>query len=93
MSGANEATILTASTIPKYVEDRWDQISNALEVDLEAPSAVEGMEVQPILGGNVNYAFRLSLANLDGDHVKKTLFLKQVRFTAVCAALGCCVMM
>ncbi len=87
------ANILTAATVPAYLEGRWDEISTALQVDLEAPSAVEGIEVEAIQGGNVNYAFRVTLANLGGDNKKKTIFLKQVTTGVAAAAVRsfvCC---
>ena len=78
------ADILTAATIPKYLEGRWDVLSKVLNVDLEAPSVMEGIQVDAIEGGNVNYAFRITFPNLDGNGSgsgdnNRTIFLKQVR--------------
>lgn len=73
------ADLLTEATVPRYLEDRWDDISRALQVDLEAPSAMEGVTVTAIQGGNLNYAFCVTFPNLKGGgNGKRTLFLKQV---------------
>jgi 5-methylthioribose kinase len=63
------AKILTADTVPKYLEERWDEITKEMGTD---SLSLDGVEVKAIQGGNVNYAFCIVLQ--DG----KTIFLKQV---------------
>jgi hypothetical protein len=61
--------ILTTDTVPKYLEERWDEITQEMGTD---SLSLDGVEVKAIQGGNVNYAFCIILQ--DG----KTIFLKQV---------------
>jgi hypothetical protein len=65
-----EGKILTADTVQKYLEDRWEEVSPAIFGDV--PVSLEGVQVTAIQGGNVNYAFCITLSN------KRTIFLKQV---------------
>jgi 5-methylthioribose kinase len=65
------AQILTTETIPKYLEDRLDELKGVIDT-------VEGVKVEAIQGGNVNYAFCITLGN------GKTVFLKQApEFVAI----------
>ena len=64
------AQILTAETIPNYLKDRLDE--------LKVIDTVEGIKVDAIQGGNVNYAFCITLGN------GNTVFLKQApEFVAI----------
>jgi hypothetical protein len=65
------ANILTVETVPKYLEDHWDEITKGIGGSCDSLS-LEGVQVKAIQGGNVNYAFCITLQ--DG----KTIFLKQV---------------
>lgn len=64
------AEILTAETVPKYLQERWEEVSHKIG---DTSLSLEGVQVKAIQGGNVNYAFCITLQ--DG----KTIFLKQVR--------------
>ena len=64
-----ESKILTAETVPKYLEERWAELS----AKIGTSESLEGVQVKAIQGGNVNYAFCITLKN------GKTIFLKQVR--------------
>ena len=85
------AKILTVETVPSYIQDHWigeggigkAVMSGSSEVNAE--TAVKGIEVSAIQGGNVNYAFRIKLPALNG----KTIFLKQVRSRHDCWLVGC----
>jgi len=75
------ADILTAETVPQYLKDRWD-LEDGLGAKLggSAESALEGVTVSAIQGGNVNYAFCVRLPGLDN----KAIFLKQApEFVAI----------
>jgi 5-methylthioribose kinase len=66
------AQILTAETIPAYLGTRL----NALKGVVDSVDAI--VKVEPILGGNVNYAFCITL---DDGH---KIFLKQApEFVAI----------
>jgi 5-methylthioribose kinase len=63
--------ILTSESIPQYLEERLGDLTGVVDT-------VEGLEVKAIIGGNVNYAFCLTLKN------GRTLFLKQApEFVAI----------
>jgi 5-methylthioribose kinase len=63
--------ILTAETIPKYLEERLGELKGVVD-------SVEGIQVKTITGGNVNYAFCITLGN------GSTIFLKQApEFVAI----------
>jgi 5-methylthioribose kinase len=68
------AKILTAETVPKYLEEHWDQIIKSMDDGDNGSWSLDGVQVKAIQGGNVNYAFCITFA--DG----KTIFLKQVSF-------------
>jgi len=74
------AEILTAETVPKYVEDRWEEFGKKLDSSGKSASEVlEGITVNAIQGGNVNYAFFVDLPKLN-----KKIFLKQApEFVAI----------
>mmetsp|Transcript_22911 Transcript_22911/g.50905 ORF Transcript_22911/g.50905 Transcript_22911/m.50905 type:complete len:408 (+) Transcript_22911:143-1366(+) len=75
------AQILTAETVPQYLQDRWESegIGNTLGATGSVEESLEGVEVQAIQGGNVNYAFCIRLPSID-----KVVFLKQApEFVAV----------
>ena len=74
------AEILTAETVPKYVEDRWEEFGKKLDESGKSASEVlEGITVNAIQGGNVNYAFFVDLPKLN-----KKIFLKQApEFVAI----------
>lgn len=66
-----EAKILTAETIPKYLESHLSSLKGVVD-------SLDGIEVTPIAGGNVNYAFCIKLEN------GSTIFLKQApEFVAI----------
>ena len=66
-----KAKILTAETIPKYLESHLTSLNGVVD-------ALDGIKVTPIAGGNVNYAFCINLG--DGS----TIFLKQApEFVAI----------
>jgi 5-methylthioribose kinase len=76
------AEILTAETVPQYLKDRWDSegLGKAVGGGNSAEEALEGVEVNAIMGGNVNYAFCIRLPGLDN----KAIFLKQApEFVAI----------
>lgn len=67
-----EGKILTAESIPKYLEDHLNDLKDVID-------DVKDVKVTPIMGGNVNYAFLLSF-----NEGKTTLFLKQApEFVAI----------
>lgn len=66
------AKILTAETVPKYLEERWEELSKSVVGSDGVPLSLENVKVNAIQGGNVNYAFCITLK--DGQ----TIFLKQV---------------
>jgi 5-methylthioribose kinase len=69
------AQILTAESIPKYLEEHLDDLKDVIG-DGES---LEGVQVTTIAGGNVNYAFCITLATTG-----KTMFLKQApEFVAI----------
>mmetsp|Transcript_37732 Transcript_37732/g.42231 ORF Transcript_37732/g.42231 Transcript_37732/m.42231 type:complete len:428 (+) Transcript_37732:78-1361(+) len=78
------ADILTTESIPKYLEQVWGlpdfTFTNASTVATTTDdNALQGMKVETIQGGNVNYAFCIELPAL-----KKKMFLKQApEFVAV----------
>jgi len=74
------AEILTAETVPKYIEDRWNEFGKKLDSSGKSASEVlEGITVNAIQGGNVNYAFFVDLPKLN-----KKIFLKQApEFVAI----------
>ena len=74
------AEILTAETVPKYIEDRWEEFGKKLDSSGKSASEVlEGISVNAIQGGNVNYAFFVDLPKLN-----KKIFLKQApEFVAI----------
>ena len=64
-------TILTPETIPSYLNDRLNALKGVVD-------SVEDMKVEAIQGGNVNYAFCITL-----DYGAK-IFLKQApEFVAI----------
>lgn len=64
-------TLLTPETIPAYINDRLNALKGVVD-------SVEDMKVEPITGGNVNYAFCITL-----DYGAK-IFLKQApEFVAI----------
>lgn len=85
------AAILTVTTIPQYIKERWEDLRGILgfgdsDVDLL------DCRVSVIAGGNVNYAFGLTIttsssasSSSSSDHVQtKELFLKQApEFVAI----------
>lgn len=71
--------VLTVETVPKYLVDNWTSIvassseyEDLKDIILESENDIQ--EVTAIQGGNVNYAFCITLPN------EKTIFLKQVSF-------------
>lgn len=65
------AEILTAETIPKYLESRLDNLKGVID-------SLDGIQVSTIAGGNVNYAFCIKLGN------GSSVFLKQApEFVAI----------
>ncbi|KAG7341439.1 5-methylthioribose kinase [Nitzschia inconspicua] len=69
------AEILTAETVPKYLEERWDEITKNIGDD---SLSLDDVKVHAIQGGNVNYAFCITLNN------GQTIFLKQApEFVAI----------
>jgi 5-methylthioribose kinase len=74
------AEILTAETVSEYLKEKWDEgIGKALG-GASADTALEGIDVGAIEGGNVNYAFCIRLPGLDN----KAIFLKQApEFVAI----------
>lgn len=73
--------ILTAETVPAYLKDQWEDlgIGKALDCTTTAEEALEGIVVNAIQGGNVNYAFCIELPAL-----AKKVFLKQApEFVAI----------
>ena len=65
-----EGKVLTAETVPAYLAERANLLKSVFPDEDEAASLADKLEVSPILGGNVNYAFCVSL----GD---KKVFVKQ----------------
>eukprot|EP00980_Cylindrotheca_fusiformis_P022879 scaffold9857_cov127-Cylindrotheca_fusiformis.AAC.25 len=61
---ATPAEILTAETIPKYLESRLDNLAGVID-------SLDGLQVSVISGGNLNYAFCIKPAN------GSAVFLKQ----------------
>jgi 5-methylthioribose kinase len=65
------ADILTAEKIPAYLSSRLEDLEGVVD-------SIEDIEVSPIIGGNVNYAFCIKLGN------GSTIFLKQApEFVAI----------
>lgn len=63
-----EGKILTAETVPAYLSERTRELKGVLPVD--DPELASKLQVTPILGGNVNYAFCVS-------YEEKKIFVKQ----------------
>lgn len=74
------AQILTVETVTEYLKEKWDEgIGKALG-GASADTALEGIDVGAIEGGNVNYAFCIRFPGLDN----KAIFLKQApEFVAI----------
>jgi 5-methylthioribose kinase len=69
------AKILTAESIPKYLEEHFNEMKDVIG---DSNDSLEGVQVATIAGGNVNYAFCITLKN------GKTMFLKQApEFVAI----------
>lgn len=74
------AQILTAESVPQYLKERWESDLSAKLGGASADTALEGVTVQAIQGGNVNYAFCIRLPALND----KAIFLKQApEFVAI----------
>ena len=77
------AEILKAETIPQYLKDRWEESQLGAKLGggvVDAESALKGITVSTIVGGNVNYAFCIKLPGLND----KAVFLKQApEFVAI----------
>jgi 5-methylthioribose kinase len=77
------ATILTAETVAAYVKNNLDKLPPGL---VDAIAAAGGDDddhwsVRPILGGNVNYAFCVTIL---GEHNNVKIFVKQApEFVAI----------
>jgi 5-methylthioribose kinase len=73
------ATILTVETVAAYLKDNLDKLPpGLLVVDPGATDADDHWSVSPILGGNVNYAFRVTIGE------KINIFVKQApEFVAI----------
>mmetsp|Transcript_289 Transcript_289/g.712 ORF Transcript_289/g.712 Transcript_289/m.712 type:complete len:408 (+) Transcript_289:215-1438(+) len=80
------AKILTVETVPSYIKDHWSgeggigkAVVSTTDV-VDAETAIKGIDVSAIQGGNVNYAFRIKLPALNN----KIIFLKQApEFVAI----------
>jgi len=73
--------ILTAETLLAYLKDQWEDlgIGKALDHPNPADKALEGIKVETIQGGNVNYAFCVELPAL-----ARKVFVKQApEFVAI----------
>ena len=78
------AEILTAETIPSYLQEQcWDDLHDKVPAlqSLRPTDLPSALTVTPIAGGNVNYAFCLTFAT---PNHKTTVFLKQApEFVAI----------
>ena len=69
-----EGKILTADTVPQYLEERVTELSAVIG----SKDDLKDVKVSAIQGGNVNYAFCITLQS------GKTIFLKQApEFVAI----------
>jgi hypothetical protein len=79
--------ILTVDTVPKYLVDKWSSIIQDSNInyndDLKDITLTDEKDIQvtAIQGGNVNYAFCITLPN------QRTIFLKQVIYRCCCVSM------
>jgi hypothetical protein len=73
--------ILTVDTVPKYLVDKWSSIIQDSDLKDIALTNEKDIQVTAIQGGNVNYAFCITLPN------QRTIFLKQVICRCCCVSM------
>jgi len=72
------AQILTVESIPTYIGNRLEALKGVVE------SVESIIKVDAIQGGNVNYAFCITLQDTTGSSSTKKIFLKQApEFVAI----------